>query len=171
MLTLLARLGPSAGDDRGIDELMTGESSLGAPANYAGLVEEGVDSQSVATLVWVKVIIGVNVNYSDRAQNVQMQSEVESCDETERTSKEKFREFWKKNFQTVQLEDSGTQSILKILGDSSNASYADVFRNYIAEYELLLRSSEASKCGNFAGLQLVIPKLLQQPNKSSWQDG
>ena len=71
------------------------------------------------------------------------------------------------DFQTVQLEDSGTQSILKILGDSSNASYADVFRNYIAEYELLLRSSEASKCGNFAGLQLVIPKLLQQPNKSS----
>jgi len=162
----LSRLSPSVGDDVRADGLMTSESSKGTPANYAGQSEEGADKQSLSDVDVSEAACRVNVIDSDRAPGVKLQSEVESCSETsDRKSKEKFREFLEnhQDFQTVQSEDAEIQRIIKILGDSSHSSYEDISRHYILEDEILFRISEPSKCRNFAGLQLVIPKFLQQP--------
>ena len=80
-------------------------------------------------------------------------------------SKEKFREFLEDHpdFETLQARDEEIQCIVNILGDSGHSSHADIARNYVLEDGLLYRVTEPEKCGNHSGLQLVIPKFLQQP--------
>ena len=90
---------------------------------------------------------------------------VEECDEPDQMSKEKFREFLEDHpdFETLQARDEEIQCIVNILGDSGHSSHADIARYYVLEDGLLYRVTEPEKCGNHSGLQLVIPKFLQQP--------
>ena len=92
---------------------MTGESS-GGPANYAGQIQGDADVQGIGS-------DEVNVIDSDRAPGVQLQKEVETCDEREKMSKEKFREFLEDHpdFGTIQSEDAEVQRIVKILSDAA----------------------------------------------------
>ena len=149
----LSRLGPAGGEDIEDEEMVTGESS-GGPANYAGQIPKAKDADVQG--------IGsdeVNVIDSDRAPGVQLQKEVETCDEREKMSKEKFREFLEDHpdFGTIQSEDAEVQRIVKILSDADHDSHADISRYYVIDEGLLYRITEPSKCGSYSGLQLVIP--------------
>ena len=159
----LSRLGP-AGED-GNEEVMTGESS-GDPANYASRIQGGASGQRIGCDDKTReVTCRANVIDSDRAPGVQLQSKVEECDEPDQMSKEKFREFLEDHpdFETLQARDEEIQRIVNILGDSGHSSHADIARYYVLEDGLLYRVTEPEKCGNHSGLQLVIPKFLQQP--------
>ena len=153
----LSRLGSAGGEDIEDEEMVTGESS-GGPANYAGQIQGDADVQGIGS-------DEVNVIDSDRAPGVQLQKEVETCDEREKMSKEKFREFLEDHpdFGTIQSEDAEVQRIVKILSDADHASHADISRYYVIDEGLLYRITEPSKCGSYSGLQLVIPQFLQKP--------
>ena len=164
---MLSRLGPMEADvTANNDDLMIGESSTVGPTNYACQTTEGVVGQNVECEFSVNdPHCSVNVIDSDRAPRVKLQTEVDPCAECEQRSKENFKDFLEDHpdFKTVQSEDSEIQRLINILGDPSHSSHADVSRHYIMEDGLLYRITEPSKCGNFAGFQLVIPKFLQKP--------
>ena len=154
----LSRLGSTC-------ENMASESYVESPANYASQTKEDVNRQS-AEVTDVEAVRGrVNVIDSDLAPGVQLQSEIEECDKQEQRSKEKFREFLEdhSDFQRVQSEDSEVQQIVRVLGDPNHSSYPEMSRYYVLEDGLLYRITDPTKCGSYAGLQLVIPKFLQTP--------
>ena len=154
----LSRLGSTG-------ENMASESYVESPANYASQTKEDVNRRS-AEVSDVEAVRGrVNVIDSDLAPGVQLQSEIEECDKQEQRSKEKFREFLEdhSDFQRVHSEDSEVQQIVRILGDPNHSSYPEMSRYYVLEDGLLYRITGPSKCGSYAGLQLVIPKFLRTP--------
>ena len=163
-LSRLPCLGPGAGESR--EEKMTSESSTRGPTNYVCQKQEGNgQNRTKSSRVLSECECHVNVIDSDRAPKVQVRADKEECGETEERSKEKFREFLEehRDFRTIQSEDREIKSIMEILGNQDHPNHADISRYYCVEDGLLYRVSEPTKCDNYVGLQLVIPKFLQKP--------
>ena len=120
----LSRLGPPEVEIGEGSGLMTRESSIMDPANYASR-KEGAKRQSHGCMNDVnEATHSVNVIDSDHAPAVQLETKVGPCEEREKSSKEKFREFLENHpdFKTIQSEDAEIQKIVKILGNSSHSS-------------------------------------------------
>ena len=157
-LSRLPCLDPKEGE---AEDKMTSESSKRGPANYASQRKEGVKGELVND---DGCDFDVQVIDSDRAPKVQVHSDKNQCGQTEEMSKEKFKEFLadRPDFQTFQSEDPEVQRIIQILGNEDHPNHADLSRYYHIEDGLLYRVSEPTKCDNYVGLQLVIPKFLQK---------
>ena len=164
---MLSRIGPVEYDDVDRDDVVTSESLPVGPANYAGRIkgdvyEHRVDRETDAAID--ESMCDIYVIDSDHAPGIQLRSEVETCTERDQTTKEKFKEFLENHhdFQKVQSDDPEIQRIVNILGDTSNANHVEISRHYIVEDGLLYRITDTSKCIALSGIQLVIPKFLQQ---------
>ena len=162
-LSRLPCLDPKEGEE---EDMMTSASSARGPADYASRKEEGIQGELLNDdSVLDDCSFDVHVIDSDRAPKVKVHSDKDQCGQTEERSKEKIKEFLedRPDFKTIQSEDSEIQRIIEILGNKDHPNHADLSRYYYVEDGLLYRVSEPTNCGNYVGLQLVIPKFLQMP--------
>ena len=162
-LSRLPCLDPKVGEG---EDMMTSVSSTRGPADYANQMREGRQGELLNDDSMLhECSFDVQVIDTDRAPQVQVHSDQDQCGQTEESSREKLREFLedRPDFKAIQSEDSEVQRIIEILKNEDHPNYADLSRYYHVEDGLLYRVSEPTKCDNYVGLQLVIPKFLQQP--------
>ena len=105
----------------------------------------------------------VNIVDSDKAPDIQFETEVKKYDEP--NHREKFREFLEghPDFPSLQADDSEIKRILDILNDPNHPNYSDLAKHYVLEDRLLFRISDPTTNTSFCGLQLVIPNFLRKP--------